>query len=66
MCKEQIGVKTIEETMFKLVELVEEKMNNETKAAPIGTIMHDGWTRFLIHCLDKVFDSLHWIVCLLQ
>ena len=37
--------------MFKLVELVEEKMNNETKAAPIGTIMHDVWTRFLIHCI---------------
>jgi hypothetical protein len=52
----KIGTKTLRETIFKLVELVELRIKEELKSAPGGQIMYDGWTRNATHFLG-VFAS---------
>ena len=47
-----------------MVELVENKINDEMSAAPIGAIMHDGWSRSSVHyvglyaCHNKLANGL--------
>ena len=45
-----IGHKKMKKVMFKNVELVEKQM----KAAGIGALMHDAWTKDSIHCLGII------------
>ena len=48
---ERFSVKTLKETIFKLVKLVEENVTNEKKTTK-GSLMFDGWSECGIHYID--------------
>jgi hypothetical protein len=45
----ELSIKFIKDTMFALVELVEQKIAAEMKVAGHGAIMHDAWTKWNVH-----------------
>ena len=45
----RLSAKYIKEVLYKLVELVEDAVAAEMSKAPIGAIMHDGWSKVSTH-----------------
>ena len=45
----RLSKKYIKDVIYKLVELVEKAVGDEMKHAPIGAIMHDGWSKVSTH-----------------
>ena len=44
-----ISTRSLKEVIFKVVDLVDDKLGKEMKAAGRGSILHDGWTSAGVH-----------------